>query len=180
MLHSVRVQNCNCNCHVMKKTERTKSRHVFENEKWWLVSRLSAFFYLVRALKLNSRGITQTRALILNTLVLFSLETTSLLYGMSINKITDCNKAHAHVCLLVLYLTSLSIPSVHSPSLSLILFFSQWLPLSGNITMADRRLTLARMQHSESLLPNFDQTERSLSPRAVLGLRCTAWAVFAA
>lgn len=83
------------------------------------------FFYLVRVLKLNSLGITQTRALKRNTLVLFSLETTSLLYGMSLNETTDSNKAHILVCLVVLCLTSLSIQSVHVPSLSLILFSSQ-------------------------------------------------------
>lgn len=78
-------------------------------------------FYLVRVLKLNYLGITQTRALARNTLVLFSFETTSLLYGMSLNKITDSYKAHTLVCLLVLCLTSLSIPSVHASSLSLTL-----------------------------------------------------------
>lgn len=134
--------------------------------------------YLVRVLKLNSLGTTQTKALTLNTLVPppsphAPLETISLLYGMSLNKIIDSNKTHTLVCFLVLCLTSLSIPSVHTFPLSLILFFSQ--PLSGNITIsapAPRSgldATFRRACCCSSI-----KSRGAFSPRAVLGLRCTA------
>lgn len=135
--------------------------------------------YLVRVLKLNSLGTTQTKALTLNTLVHppphphAPLETISLLYGMSLNKITDSYKTHTLVCLLVLCLTSLSIPSVPALPLSLILFSSQ--PLSGNITISAPALhsgldaTFRRACCCSSI-----RSRGAFSPRAVLGLRCTA------
>lgn len=120
------------------------------------------FFYLVRVLKLNSLGITQTRALTL----------TYLLYAMSLNKITDSNKAHT--CLFTCTLSNL-FPSSFSVTHSL------FLPVSASLWKYHHVCTGSVLWPGcnilESLLLKFNQTERNLSPRAILRLRCTAWAV---
>lgn len=120
-------------------------------------------------LKLNSLDITQTSALTLNTLVLFSLETTSLLYGMSLNEITDSNKAHTR-----LFTCTLSNLSFHRISLcsfsvthSLLLLVTASLEISPCL---HRILTLAWMQHSgepaAEVLSNWEEPFPPSCPRA--------------